>query len=82
MSDHRCKFRGCKKPFAVPKTAIRSEDIEMNNLQGRIALGDLICVRHYVPGSKQQINYFNTTGNLLLGARLDSSLTKSQRSSR
>jgi len=78
MADIRCAFRGCKKPFGAPKIAIRVEDVMLGNLQGRIDPGEQICVRHYVPGSKNQVKSFNSTGCLLPTARLNSSLTNSQ----
>ncbi len=81
MADIACSFKGCKKPYGVPKIGIRLKDINLNNLQKIISPGDLVCVRHFVPGSKEQVKCFLQTGYLLPSARLDSSLTKSQRSS-
>ena len=79
MADIACSFVGCKKPYGVPKIGIRHKDIQQNNLQKIVSPGDLICVRHFVPGSKEQVKCFLKTGYLLPSARLDCSLTKSQR---
>ena len=75
MSDKRCAVQRCTTQFGGPKIKLRDEDLKI--FKEPVKAGAFVCVRHYLP-SKEQVEAFIATGNLLPGAKLGKKLTKTK----